>query len=282
MGQKVESGETFGRWLVVSETCKRRYYRCRCSCGNEKDIRVDSLLNGDSTSCGCFAAEKASERSSTHGLSRHKLYQTWYDMMRRCTRKSRKDYKYYGGRGIKLCERWSGDAAKGFKNFLEDMENSYKEGLELDRVDVNGDYCKDNCRWVDRRIQVINRRPTGSNFDTRFITYKGKTLCLSQWSEEVGISYRVLIDRLGKLGWSVEKAFNTELRSKRLLFEIQCNQNMVTLDYITIKTGKSKSKFSNLWKSDKSRAVEYATAGLVTCTKVYGEYSGKLKLLWRC
>lgn len=139
-------------------------------------------------------------------------------MMRRCNDVTRKDYKHYGGRGISVCDRWSCD--DGCKNFIEDMFPTFKNGLEIERVDVNGNYEPSNCTWVTRRDQVINRRPFGSCFDTRLIEYNGETLCLSQWSEKLNIDYRILIDRLGKLKWTVEKAFSEPYRPKAVYFEI--------------------------------------------------------------
>lgn len=102
------------------------------------------------------------------------------------------------------------------------MEDSYKIGLELDRTDVNGSYEKLNCRWVSRRSQVINRRPTGCNFDAKFITYADKTLCISEWAETLGMPAKVLIDRLGKLKWPIEKAFTTKYKpiKKKLLIKL--------------------------------------------------------------
>lgn len=152
--------------------------------------------------------------------SKHFLYQRWSDMHRRCYNPKRKDYKHYGGRGISVCQRWTGNL--GFEFFLEDMEGSFSDGLELDRIDVNGNYCPENCKWSSRREQVINRRGTGSPFDTRFITYNDKTMCLSQWADELGIDYRILIDRFHH-GWPTEKVFTFEQRVKKVSLEIAHN-----------------------------------------------------------
>lgn len=213
-------GERFGRWVVESEgepyiapnsNHTKVRYNCKCDCGSKKLVREDTLIKGESTSCGCYAKEQATKRLTTHGLGYHILYSTYIDMVRRCTDPRRKDYKHYGGRGISVCPDWL-DKDTGLAQFITDMLPTYLDGLELDRIDVNGNYCKENCKWVTHREQVINRRSFGSVFDTKFITYMGKTLCISQWADETGIPYKVLIDRLGKLKWSVEKALTTPKR----------------------------------------------------------------------
>lgn len=214
-------GKVFGR-LVVKEVYRDGVYVkavCECSCGTLKSIRVSSLEDGYSSSCGCYAKEAASARVSTHGFSNHRLFGVWEGMDRRCYDPNRNDYHHYGGRGITVCERWKrrfDGVEDGFKNFVEDMEDSFEEGLEIDREDVDGNYEPSNCRWVTRRIQVINRRPTGSQFDTKMIEYQGKTLCLSQWADEVGIPSKVLVDRLGKLKWSVERAFTEVMKPRQI------------------------------------------------------------------
>lgn len=216
-------GSSFGRWVVVSDAppyispkgAIYAKYMCKCSCGNTKSVRESSLLDGDSQSCGCLAKEKASARVKTHGLSKHPLYNVHHGMLRRCYDESRKDYKHYGGRGISVCERWR-DSDNGLIQFIEDMYSTFEDGLELDRIDVNGDYSKENCRWATRRTQVINRRQFGTNFDTHYIEFNGKRLCISQWGEELGINPKVIVDRIGKLGWSIDRALSTPVRIKRI------------------------------------------------------------------
>lgn len=223
----INIGDRIGRWRVLKEgelysapsgKYKAKRFICKCDCGTEKLVRESTLVSGDSVSCGCYAGDMTSIRSTTHGLSKHKLYNVWHDMVRRCTDTSRKDYKHYGGRGISICNEWLGDL--GIVEFLKDMESSHVDGLELERVDVNGNYCPENCTWVTRRIQVINRRPMEGRFNANFLTFQSKTLCLSQWQDETGIPNRVISDRVGKLKWSVEKALTTKVRPKRTLIVI--------------------------------------------------------------
>ena len=213
----IPEGSRFGRWTVIGvtppvEAGKHRMALCECDCGNTKQVRKSSLVSGDSESCGCLAKELVSERTKTHGLSKHRLYEVWIGMNKRCTDDQRKDFKHYGGRGIRVEDEWQGP--EGLVAFISDMMPSYVEGLEIDRVDVNGNYCKANCRWATRREQVINRRAFGYNFDTHFITFNGKTMCMSEWADELAIPAPMISDRISKLGWPVEKALTVAPKSR--------------------------------------------------------------------
>ena len=189
-------GKRFGRYLVLHNLKRGKYWCCFCvcDCGTFKVVRKSSLLDGDSKSCGCLSLENL-KKPKTHGLHSHPLYNHHHDMIRGVTIKVGKDYKHYGKRGIDVCDRWRGK--DGLFNFIEDMLGSYITGLEIDRVDNNKGYSLENCRWATRRQQVINRRHfEGSIFNTHYVTFNGKTLCLSQWEDETGIPRSVLSDRL--------------------------------------------------------------------------------------
>lgn len=218
---------TFGTkihdWIVFEEAepyilpktqKKHRRYRCHCICGTIKIVRESSLKGNQSQNCGCKRIENARQRLKSHGNYSHRLYARWWDMHRRCNDHTRKDFIHYGGRGITVCARWSA-VDSGFENFLEDMGDTFQEGLELDRIDVDGNYEPQNCRWTDRRTQVINKRPDSGGAKIHLVTFNGKTLCLSQWADETGISARVLSDRLTKLGWSAEKALTQPVRKRK-------------------------------------------------------------------
>lgn len=247
-------GKRFGRWFVKdigepyifpSSSYSKTRYICKCDCGAEKLVREDVLLRGESQSCGCLAKEKFKEIVTKHGFSRHKLYGVWNDMRRRCNDPSRKDYKHYGQRGIKVCSDWDNDVS-GFDVFLKDMSLLYEDGLELDRIDVNGIYCKENCRWVDRRTQVINRRPMGSCFDTHFIEFNGEKLCISQWADRLGINRQILSDRLNKLSWDVKKAFTSPVKIK---------QYFIVVDELRIPLGQVFKNTPNLYPRAKHIGV---------------------------
>ena len=204
----LQAGQKFGRLTVVSldEARKNQYYICICDCGKEKSVLKYDLLAGKIKSCGCLLRETSSirckKRNYKHGLGRTRLCHIWGDMKRRCYNKSHKDYKDYGGRGIIICDNWLNDFCS-FYNWA--MANGYKDKLSIDRIDVNGNYEPSNCRWVTIEEQARNKR------NSFFITYKGKTKCLSEWSREVGMGIGTLKYRL-KRGWSVDKVFTTAVR----------------------------------------------------------------------
>ena len=130
----------------------------------------------------------------------------------RCYNTKNKDYTLYGGRGIKLCDEWNnretvrdieGNNTKGFLAFKKwALENGYTDNLTVDRIDVNGDYSPENCKWVTQKEQCNNKR------NNHYITYNGKTQSLAEWARDLGIKRSTLSNRLNVYGWSVEKAFN--------------------------------------------------------------------------
>jgi hypothetical protein len=165
-----------------------RYYLCQCSCGNEIVVRLDSLLSGNTQSCGCLCSELVAElgrlRNTTHGMSDTSEYRIWTSMIVRCTNEKRPDYVHYGGRGIRICDRWR----SSFENFYTDMGNK-PTGMTLDRIDNNGDYAPDNCRWATTKEQSRNRR------DNRLI--EGKAM--AEWCEDNNLNYNAVGHRLYRL-----------------------------------------------------------------------------------
>jgi hypothetical protein len=164
------TGQVFGRWTVLCffgiGKHRQAVWLCRCDCGKERVIRGGDLRSGDTQSCSCLQRELASQRiraavgalNFKHGHARVDSetpeYRSWYNMIQRCTNSRREDYPRYGGRGIKVCERWR----DSFAAFLEDMGRR-PAGTSIDRIDVNGNYEPGNCRWATPKEQRLNQRP---------------------------------------------------------------------------------------------------------------------------
>lgn len=197
------SGQRFGRLTVLHVEGKYRSaisWKCLCDCGKQTTVNGVSLRNGNTKSCGCLQRD----RRITHGNSSHPLWKVWSNMLQRCNNPSSISYKNYGLRGIRVCQEWL-----NFDAFLEDMYASYQPGLQLDRIDNDGNYCKENCRWS---TVTENLRNTRGN---RKITYKGATKTISEWAESEGYNYQTLYARLAR-GWSVDEAFETRTNRRSI------------------------------------------------------------------
>lgn len=133
----------------------------------------------------------------THGMRKSRAYNTWNHMMYRCYNKNDKRYKHYGGRGIIVVDKWH-----NFTGFWEDMENGYKEHLSLDRIDNDGNYCKENCRWTNHKEQMRNRQ------NAIKITYQGQTLPLKEVCEKLDLKYHTVWQRINRYNWPIEKALS--------------------------------------------------------------------------
>lgn len=176
----------------------------KCSCGENFEAIISQVKNSNTKSCGCLNVLKIREqgfKNSIHGQRKHPLYKMWQGMLRRC--KNPKDFAYhnYGQRGITVCDRW-----KDINLFIKDMYPSYNVGLELDRIDVNGNYEPINCRWVTRKQNMNNMRRN------RIVEYNGVKKTVSEWSDELNIPYKTLLARLNR--WNVEKSFTSQISYK--------------------------------------------------------------------
>ena len=203
------TGMKFGRLTVLrlSHKDKRQecYWLCKCECGNEKTVSGNKLRSGNTKSCGCMQKEFLDGRlRRKHGLTNSKLYATWENMKHRCGDPKNWMYPNYGGRGIKVCEEWLDSSI-----FIEwALSHGYKEGLTIERIDVNGNYEPSNCKWIELKEQYLNRT------DSHLLTAFGKTQTLKEWAEETGLNYNTIERRINKYGWDAERAI-TEKPWKR-------------------------------------------------------------------
>lgn len=173
------TGMKFGKWEVLSYNGGGKWV-CKCECGTIRPVVSTSLTKGKSKSCGC--------RFLKHGYDGTKIYRLWCYMRERCNSENHKSYKYYGGRGIKVCKEW--DVAKNFIDWA--LSNGYKEGLTLDRINTDGDYSPNNCRFISNKEQQRNKR------NNRFFEINGVKRTVSHWAEISGIDRHTLLYRINK------------------------------------------------------------------------------------
>lgn len=168
----------------VKSSNRHLCWTCQCDCGKIVVVSGNSLRMGVTNSCGCVGLAKLRKRATTHGKSDTRTYNTWKMMLKRCNKSTWKAYKHYGGRGIKVCERWS-----SFENFYADMGDR-PEGMTLDRIDVNGNYEPSNCRWATWQEQMNNRR------DNRRLKIDGRSVTVTEAGRLTGISSATIRNRL--------------------------------------------------------------------------------------
>lgn len=184
---------TFGRWTVLGKL-SGRVVLCRCSCGTKRIVNVSTLRRGKSRSCGCYRREW-STLNRTHGMSGTPTYQAWRHMINRCENPNDEHFDHYGGRGIKVCDRWR----SSFEAFFEDMRARPPDRYSLDRIDNDRGYEPGNCRWATRKEQARNKRTT------RFLEFRGERRPLVEWAEILGIPAYSIWNRI-RLGWTDEEA----------------------------------------------------------------------------
>lgn len=188
-------GEKFSDLTIIERTSERRrgnaVYRCLCVCGKETFVPTSNLRSGITKSCGC----RKIRVHIKHNLSRHRSYQAWHNMNRRCYDTTDISFPYYGKRGIKVCDEWL--PPLGIIQFVKDM-GERPQGKSIDRIDNNKGYSKENCRWATNIEQQAN---TSQN---HFITFQGETLCIAEWSRRIGIRADTMRLRV-KRGLSVDQ-----------------------------------------------------------------------------
>lgn len=215
------TGDKFGRLTAVKLSEKRSgrktFWDCVCECGSTKTVRTDSLKDGSVRSCGCLKKEqdeinfKDTKFKPTHGETKTHIYQTWLSMKQRCNDKNTNSYKYYGGRGITVCEEWENDY-QSFKEWA--FNNGYDETLSIERLNVNGNYEPSNCAWITMEEQARNKR------NTIWIEYNGMNKPLTEWCEELGLDAGLVRNRYFKQGMQPPDLFKkgrVTTRTARLL-----------------------------------------------------------------
>lgn len=198
--------QRFGRLIAIEKVNKtgQSQWLCKCDCGNKVIVASNNLIRKNTLSCGCYQKDRVSEAKKIHGDRNTRLYTIWVDMRRRCSYIGDPSYKNYGGRDISVCEEWE----KSFLNFKEwALGNGYAENLTIDRVNVDENYCPENCRWATLKQQANNKR------DNVYVTVNGETHTLTEWSEITGISYNTITKRRYR-GWSDVDAVSTPVNAR--------------------------------------------------------------------
>jgi len=170
-------GKRCGMLEIISRTNKANVVLVRCDCGVEKKMYLTNFKVGNTISCGCARRKSAKDRHTTHGLTNHPLFFVWQSMIQRCYNKNLKSFNRYGAREIIVCDEWVSD----FKVFYEWAIDKWEQGLQIDRIDNNGNYSPSNCRFVLRKVNQNNRNCTV------FCSHNGITKSLSEWCEDLGI-----------------------------------------------------------------------------------------------
>ena len=199
------TGQRFGKLTVIDFAYRRNgkaYWKCTCACGNERIVQGYDLASGHTKSCGCIRTIDGKEPRYRHGRINTRLYKIWSNMKSRCKNPKFKYFKDYGGRGITYCKEW--DDFIMFEEWA--LKNGYSDNLTIDRINVNGNYEPDNCRWVDMKMQQRNRR------SNHLLTYKGETHCINEWAEIFNISRETIKNRLG-YGWPIEKVLTEPIHN---------------------------------------------------------------------
>lgn len=197
------TSRVFGRLTAITPSAVKRrlgkvFWVCMCECGNLVTVDGSNLRTGNTKSCGCLKIDVLVASHTVHGMSHTATYSSWEHMRCRCNNPNNQLYGDYGGRGIFVCKRW-----EAFDNFYADMGDRPSKKHSLGRIDNDGPYSPENCKWETPFEQQNNRR------NNCLLTHDGKTQTLAEWSREAGIPYGTLRSRMAQHGWSVEKSLMT-------------------------------------------------------------------------
>lgn len=212
MKAKTLKGRKFGKLLVLSKhdnIGKNTAWFCECECGVRKPVLTHNLLSGKSKSCGCVRGKKLGNFSRIHGGSGTKIYSIYKGMKQRCNNNKNPAYKYYGGKGVIICSEW----LENFVFFRKwAFDNGYKEGLSIDRIDPNGGYNPENCRWITLHQQQNNK------LNSMFVIVDNKKYTIAEWADIRKTNKQTLYDRfyrlLDQLGVDNKNALSFEIKTR--------------------------------------------------------------------
>lgn len=187
------TGHKFNRLTVVSraENSKngKAMWLCKCDCGNTLIVWGSNLRNGHTKSCGCLQKEKTTNRNLVHGKACTNIHSTWKSMTQRCCNPNATSFKYYGARGISVCEEWKRDF-QAFYDYVSQLPHFGEEGYSIDRINNNGNYEPGNVKWSTRKEQSSNRR------SCKYVYYEGEILTVAELSEKIGVSAKTLYSKI--------------------------------------------------------------------------------------
>ena len=215
MGKFIDlTGQKFGRLTVIGQGARKQnriMWHCICECGKSVDVLSNSLLTGNTKSCGCYQRQRAAEAQWKHGEAVRsaptaRLYNIWTNMRVRCNCNTYRDYADYGGRGITVCQEWN-ESYDAFKSWA--LANGYSDDKTLDRRNNDLSYTPENCRWATILQQENNRR------SNRYITCDGVTHTISEWARIFNINYYTLYSRLKKSGFSSPSAIQALIDERK-------------------------------------------------------------------
>ena len=202
------TNQRFGRLVAIEPDGKNKYgrvvWKCKCDCGNYINVNSNSLSQNKTRSCGCLSNErrKSGNIRRTHGGCGTRLYRIWKNMKKRCNNPNSPDYiKWYGSHNIKVCDEWN-NSFESFRDWA--MSNGYNDNLSIDRIDVDGDYSPNNCRWSTNITQANNKH------NVNRIEYNGESHTVTEWANIIGVNRQTLYYRLFVYKWSIERALTTK------------------------------------------------------------------------
>lgn len=208
-------GQVFN-WLEVISFAgrknRRTYWECICKCGKKKIVEAYTLKMGRTKSCGCWM-QTHSGGNTKHGLSQHRLYAVWRSMLARCNNPKNRAYPIYGGRGIVVCDRWH-----DFESFFIDLNEEYKNGLTLERINTDGNYELSNIKWDTYKNQARNKR------NNHIIQYNGDSFSVAEMAEKYNIPAKLLYRRISE-GWSINRVIETPIDFNKINFPKRKRRN---------------------------------------------------------